>query len=87
MKIGSLTWITDIIRLIPPEIGYADLDRLQVMQVDSMEWLESKYAQVIDPDLQLYSGTQYLDDKKNNFGIFLDSSPDRWGRVLMKRRE
>lgn len=59
MKIGSLTWITDIIRLISPEIGYADLDRLQVMQVDSREWLESKYAQVIDPDLQLYSGTQY----------------------------
>lgn len=53
----------------------------------SDEWLKSKFAQVIDPDLGLYSGTQYLDDKKNNFGIFLDSSPDRWGRVLMKRRE
>jgi serine/threonine-protein kinase HipA len=22
-----------------------------------------------------------------NFGIFLDSSPDRWGQTLMKRRE
>lgn len=53
----------------------------------SEEWLQSKFAQVIDPDLTLYSGPQYLDDKKNNFGIFLDSSPDRWGRVLMKRRE
>ncbi|MBU2444662.1 MAG: HipA domain-containing protein [Bacteroidetes bacterium] len=51
------------------------------------EWLSSKYAQIIDPDLQLYTGTQYLDDKKNNFGIFLDSSPDRWGRLLMQRRE
>lgn len=51
------------------------------------EWLYSKYAQIIDPDLQLYKGTQYLDDKKNNFGIFLDSSPDRWGRLLMRRRE
>jgi serine/threonine-protein kinase HipA len=50
-------------------------------------WLTSKYAQIIDPDLQLYSGAQYLDDKKNNFGIFLDSSPDRWGRLLMRRRE
>ncbi len=53
----------------------------------SDEWLKSKFAQVIDPDLGLYSGTHYLDDKKSNFGIFLDSSPDRWGRVLMKRRE
>jgi serine/threonine-protein kinase HipA len=53
----------------------------------SNEWLKSKFAQVIDPDLQLFSGTQYLNDSKNNFGFFLDSSPDRWGRVLMKRRE
>jgi serine/threonine-protein kinase HipA len=22
-----------------------------------------------------------------NFGVFLDSSPDRWGQTLMKRRE
>ncbi len=53
----------------------------------SDKWLKSKFAQVIDPDLGLYSGSHYLDDKKNNFGIFLDSSPDRWGRLLMKRRE
>ena len=53
----------------------------------SEEWLKSKFAQVIDPDLGLYSGPHYLDDKKNSFGIFLDSSPDRWGRVLMRRRE
>jgi serine/threonine-protein kinase HipA len=50
-------------------------------------WLESKFIQVIDPDLQLYTGTQYLKSSKNNFGIFLDSSPDRWGRVIMQRRE
>lgn len=51
------------------------------------EWLKSEYAQVIDPDLQLYKGQQFLSNIKNNFGIFLDSSPDRWGKVLMKRRE
>jgi serine/threonine-protein kinase HipA len=53
----------------------------------SNEWLKSRYAQIIDPDLQLYSGLQYTKENRNNFGIFLDSSPDRWGRVLMKRRE
>jgi serine/threonine-protein kinase HipA len=53
----------------------------------SKGWLESKFLQVIDPDLQLYRGTQYLKSSKNNFGIFLDSSPDRWGRVIMQRRE
>ena len=24
---------------------------------------------------------------QGNFGIFLDSSPDRWGQTLMKQRE
>jgi serine/threonine-protein kinase HipA len=42
---------------------------------------------MIDPDLQLYSGAYYPRDDKPNFGVFLDSCPDRWGRVLMQRRE
>lgn len=51
-------------------------------------WLENSFAMSIDPDLGNYTGPQYLhDDKKSNFGIFLDSSPDRWGRLLMRRRE
>tara|TARA_R110002050_G_scaffold273113_2_gene417127 strand:+ start:26112 stop:27374 length:1263 start_codon:yes stop_codon:yes gene_type:complete len=50
-------------------------------------WLQSDYAQIIDPDLQLFEGAQYLNDAKSNFGIFLDSSPDRWGRLLMMRKE
>lgn len=49
-------------------------------------WLQSKFAQQIDPDLQLYAGEQH-NNKQQNFGIFLDSCPDRWGRLLMKRRE
>lgn len=53
----------------------------------SKTWLESGFAQDLDPDLKLYSGPQYLGDAKPNFGLFLDSSPDRWGRMLMKRRE
>jgi len=50
-------------------------------------WLKSGNAQQLDPELGLYTGHQFLRDEKNNFGIFLDSSPDRWGRILMKRRE
>jgi serine/threonine-protein kinase HipA len=51
------------------------------------EWLTLGFSQLIDPDLQLYTGPQYLQEEKRNFGIFLDSSPDRWGETLMKRRE
>ncbi|HJZ39910.1 MAG TPA: HipA domain-containing protein [Bacteroidales bacterium] len=50
-------------------------------------WLKSGYSQILDPELQLYPGSQYARDEKLNFGFFLDSSPDRWGRLLMKRRE
>lgn len=53
----------------------------------SKEWLQSGFSQMLDPDLQLYSGNFYPRDEKPNFGIFLDSSPDRWGKVLMQRRE
>jgi serine/threonine-protein kinase HipA len=53
----------------------------------SDDWLKSRYSQILDPELQLYSGSQYAKDEKQNFGVFLDSSPDRWGRILMKRRE
>jgi len=49
-------------------------------------WLQSPFAQKIDPDLNLYSGEQHSEDAKN-FRTFLDSCPDRWGRLLMKRRE
>lgn len=51
-------------------------------------WLKSEHACILDPDLQLMPGLFYQNDSaKNNFGIFLDSSPDRWGRLLMRRRE
>jgi serine/threonine-protein kinase HipA len=49
-------------------------------------WLQSPNAQKIDPELNLYSGEQHSADS-NNFRAFLDSCPDRWGRLLMKRRE
>lgn len=51
------------------------------------EWLATSYSHQLDPDLQFYAGRQYSAVDKPNFGLFLDSSPDRWGRVLMKRRE
>ncbi len=49
-------------------------------------WLKTNAQRLIDPDIQFYSGQQFP-NKKENFGIFLDSMPDTWGRTLMKRRE
>lgn len=51
-------------------------------------WTEGKCPYVtLDPDLQLGKGRQYLPAGKTIFGMFSDSCPDRWGRLLMKRRE
>jgi serine/threonine-protein kinase HipA len=51
------------------------------------QWLKRKDSFYLDPNLQHYSGPQYPSAEKSNFGIFLDSSPDRWGKLLMRRRE
>jgi len=50
-------------------------------------WLESPHCRELDPGLGLFRGPQYPQAGRDNFGMFLDSCPDRWGRVLMQRRE
>lgn len=54
----------------------------------ALDWLQrgdAPYLQV-DPELHLFEGIQHKGDDYN-FRVFLDSCPDRWGRVLMQRRE
>ncbi len=48
-------------------------------------WLNTEEQRLIDPDIQFFSGAQFPNNKEN-FGIFLDSMPDTWGRTLMKRK-
>lgn len=51
------------------------------------DWLrKTGLTLTLDPELMLYSGRQYPTGK-NIFGLFADASPDRWGRVLMNKRE
>jgi len=75
----------------PVLMGILSVDFLRGKEIFSFEyaneWLLTNGTHILDPDLGFYSGVQYLRDEKLNFGMFLDSSPDRWGRVLMKRRE
>ena len=51
----------------------------------SSAWLKNPTAFALDPELSLAGGNFH--PKDSNFGIFLDSCPDRWGQTLMKRRE
>jgi serine/threonine-protein kinase HipA len=59
------------------------LDSVRFSYEDS--WLRNSVAFQLDPSLSLSAGEFFSAD--SNFGIFLDSCPDRWGQVLMKRRE
>ena len=74
----------------PARVGLLRADRIRNGEHFSFryddEWLISPFAQKVDPDLELYSGEQHSQASRN-FRVFLDSCPDRWGRLLMKRRE
>lgn len=40
----------------------------------------------LDPRLGLFEGRQHPPQANETFGVFADASPDRWGRLLMRRR-
>lgn len=92
MSQGEILIFADWVGLEKPTLmGTLKTTRARGKEIFSFEyfdeWLESGNTQILDPDLNFYGGPQYLSDSKPNFGIFLDSSPDRWGRMLMQRRE
>lgn len=74
----------------PKRLGVLYVDTLRGTEHYAFEydddWLkESEFSFHLDPDISMFSGRQYT--TKSIFGMFADASPDRWGRVLMKRRE
>ena len=75
----------------PLLMGYLYVDIIKGKEAYSFEYDEnwlSVYSSVvnIDPDLAPFSGRQYSNDGEI-FGLFADCSPDRWGRLLMIKRE
>ncbi len=75
----------------PVYMGLLQSERLRGKEVFSYEndpgWLKYPQFRSLDPDLTAFTGKQFLPLDKKNFGLFLDSSPDRWGRTLLQRRE
>lgn len=75
----------------PQKVGVLTASITRGMEIFSLvydkTWLKGKYGFQIDPQLQLYEGNFHPVEGVENFGAFLDSSPDRWGRTLMLRRE
>jgi serine/threonine-protein kinase HipA len=77
---------------VPHLVGKLFSQRIRGKEIFSFEynetWLSASQAKLyLDPNLGLFKGKQYLPEGRSNFGVFLDSAPDRWGRLLMRRRE
>lgn len=75
----------------PALMGYLYIDISRGVEHVSFEFdrtwlLDHKSNFILDPDLHPVQGRQYPTGK-STFGLFADASPDRWGRVLMERRE
>ena len=71
----------------PCLVGTLAHDRGQIRFHYELAWLKGARAFALDPDLSLDDAPFFPKPELGNFGIFLDSSPDRWGQTLMKRRE
>lgn len=70
------------------QLGTLAHDRGQVRFRYDKAWLTQRdIAFAIDPQLTLDAGPFFPKSEAGNFGVFLDSSPDRWGQTLMRRRE
>lgn len=51
------------------------------------DWLRRHGNIFLSADLNNYPGLQYTQPDKDIFGCFGDALPDRWGRLLLNRRE
>jgi serine/threonine-protein kinase HipA len=71
----------------PTLVGRLWHDRGQVRFEYHEAWIANPHAFELDPGLTLDAEPFFPDPKQANFGVFLDSSPDRWGQMLMDRRE
>lgn len=53
----------------------------------SKEWLTKHNDIFLSNDINNYPGMQYTHAGKDIFGCFSDALPDRWGRLLLNRKE
>ena len=81
------SWLPIDSPLLTGQLMFAETSRGGVFSFAyDNSFLKSEYRLQLDPFLTLHRGELYNDVPDKNFRIFLDSSPDRWGRILMQRR-
>lgn len=74
--------------LLLGELGYESLrgsDSYSFKYDNS--WLRQYGSLFLSADINNYPGWQYTQPERDIFGCFSDALPDRWGRLLLNRRE
>ena len=74
--------------LLVGELGYESLrgsDSYSFKYDNS--WLRQYGSLFLSADINNYPGWQYTQPERDIFGCFSDALPDRWGRLLLNRRE
>ncbi|HKT28988.1 HipA domain-containing protein [Dyella sp.] len=76
----------------PLRLGRLYIHRTAAREVFDFEFDEAVLKRLdlaglkLDPRLGWYAGRQYPPQGQETFGALADASPDRWGRLLMRRR-
>lgn len=76
----------------PRRLGLLHVNRTKGRELFELELdphaLETKALTMValDPRVGAYEGRQHPPQGQETFGLFSDASPDRWGRLLMRRR-
>ena len=70
------------------ELGYESLrgSDSYAFKFDN-NWLRQYGSLFLSADINNYPGQQYTQPGRDIFGCFSDALPDRWGRLLLNRRE
>lgn len=83
---GDFDWLKEV-ELIG-ELSFENLRGSETYGFQySREWLKNHNDIVLGDDINNYPGMQYTHPGKDIFGCFSDALPDRWGRMLLNRRE
>lgn len=74
--------------LLVGELGYESLrgSDSYSFKYDN-DWLRQYGSLFLSADINNYPGQQYTQPDRDIFGCFSDALPDRWGRLLLNRRE
>ena len=83
---ADFDWLSE--PMLVGELGYESLrgSDSYSFKFDN-EWLRQYGGLFLSADINNYPGLQYTPLGRDIFGCFSDALPDRWGRLLLNRRE